>query len=360
MCLPKLLRYCLLLVLLIPFWSIAQNGKANTSIGVQFHYGSFLTVKPKATYLKDSYSSFGEISYIKQTDGSEAWQVANHLPQVGFSLAYGNTGSRQYMGKFLSGFAFSDFKIVRFHSYKLSARFAGGVGWIEKPYDPVTNHKNTLIGSHFNAYVQLGIRNEVRLYHSIFLTGGVSLSHFSNGTFELPNLGLNIPAIDVGLRYQLAPGEKRTSPKDSFHKHMSYVVNATGGSKQMPIVGSSHYFVGGVSGEVNRHYSAGGAYGAFVQMFYDPSPIAPSDTVSIVESSRSWEMAAGIAFHKTLGRISVPVQVGFYLYNNHNKNFMYQSFGVRYTINSRWLAGAYLKTHMGQADFIHLGVGYHW
>src|SRR6476646_11959457 len=68
------------------------------SITTRFFYGSFLTRLPKAAYLRDSYSYFGEVSVQQQTDGRYTWQTANGLPQIGVAFHFGNTGSRQYMG----------------------------------------------------------------------------------------------------------------------------------------------------------------------------------------------------------------------------------------------------------------------
>src|SRR5688572_8513573 len=70
----------------------------NVSTSVQGFYGSYLTHLPKAQYLRDSYSYFGEIALQQQTDGAKQWQRANGLPQVGVAVFFGNTGSKQYMG----------------------------------------------------------------------------------------------------------------------------------------------------------------------------------------------------------------------------------------------------------------------
>src|SRR6476646_1353507 len=83
-----------------------QNFFKTASVGVQGYFGSFLSNLPKAAYLRDSYTYFGEIAVQQQTDGSEAWQQANGLPQVGMVVFFGNTGSKQYAGNMAGAFPF--------------------------------------------------------------------------------------------------------------------------------------------------------------------------------------------------------------------------------------------------------------
>src|SRR5438874_1992159 len=64
----------------------------------KYHEGFFITNKPKAVLLRDSYSSFGEINISRQTDGSARWHQDNNYPRVGVAAFWGNTGSRRYIG----------------------------------------------------------------------------------------------------------------------------------------------------------------------------------------------------------------------------------------------------------------------
>src|SRR5687767_2854062 len=102
-----LCKHCWLITwLLIPVVSLSQSPSSssstgfwrNASIGSRIYFGSFLTTKPKAVYIRDSYASYGELFFQMQTKGKSNWEVSHRYPQWGFSLIYGNTGSRQYIG----------------------------------------------------------------------------------------------------------------------------------------------------------------------------------------------------------------------------------------------------------------------
>src|SRR5205085_11902939 len=89
----------------------------NASIGSRFHFGSYLTTKAKAEYIKDSYSSYGEIYLQFQTKGKSDWEISHRYPQWGISFLYGNTGSRQYIGNMSSVYAWFNLPVIKSHRY---------------------------------------------------------------------------------------------------------------------------------------------------------------------------------------------------------------------------------------------------
>src|SRR5687768_3812952 len=118
---------CLLVILFMLYGTVtgAQNHySGNASIGATVYHGSFLTNLPKADYVRDSWSSFAELSWERQTDGTKAWHQANRLPQVGAALFYGNTGSRQYMGHMAGLFSYAH--LTLFRSERLKTKFRIG------------------------------------------------------------------------------------------------------------------------------------------------------------------------------------------------------------------------------------------
>src|SRR5690349_17063148 len=109
-------HYLFLCWLMIPVVSLSQSPDSsasspksgfwqNVSIGSRFHFGSYLVTKSKAEYIKDSYSSYGELYLQFQTKGKSDWEISHRYPQWGISFLYGNTGSRQYIGRMSSVYA---------------------------------------------------------------------------------------------------------------------------------------------------------------------------------------------------------------------------------------------------------------
>src|SRR4051794_34551661 len=92
----RFLSLCCLLV--AGFFAAAQDSTTTSSkhlsspfltklsIGTRFYYGSFLLTKSKAEYIRDSYTSFGEVYLQQETTGSQDWQISHHFPRWGVAF----------------------------------------------------------------------------------------------------------------------------------------------------------------------------------------------------------------------------------------------------------------------------------
>src|SRR5437870_2733042 len=103
----------------------------NASLGIQGYYGSFLTTKAKSVYVRDSYASFIELCYQKQTTGTSDWEITHNCPQWGIAFLFGNTGSRQFIGNMYTLFAYINTPLIRTQSFTSSVRLGAGPGIVE-------------------------------------------------------------------------------------------------------------------------------------------------------------------------------------------------------------------------------------
>lgn len=338
----------------------AQNRLENASVAVRYFHGAFLTHVPKAQYLRDSYSYFGELSVQQQTDGSKSWHHANRLPQVGFALFYGNTGSKRYMGTMAGAFPYVSWSLYNGSGFKSSLRTGVGLGWIQKPYDKITNHKAVLIGTHVNGYFNVLWQAELRLFSNVHAAAGLSFSHFSNGSSTLPNLGLNIPALSLGLRCEIGEASQRPKlARDSFIQRNALSLFTSLGLKQFPWIESKRYLVNTLQLEWSRQFGRSAKYSGGAILFYDRA--LEVDPAGIPDQKRKGnKLQAGVfaGYEHLFGRLSVPLQLGVYVHNQDIYTLLFQQLGFRYRISRNWSAQLLMKTHSGKADFIHAGIGY--
>jgi hypothetical protein len=332
----------------------------NLSVGGHFSYGSFITAEPKAAYVRDSYSYFGELYLQQQTDGSKAWHHDNGLPQWGLGLQYGNLGSKQHVGDLLAAFCYLRLRLFSIGPLQSKVRLGAGGGWVEKVYDKETNHKNVLIGSHLNAFLNVLWQNELRLGTHWYLDAGLGFSHLSNGGYTLPNLGVNIPTLQVGARYVFRePQVLPAGRPDSFSRKMAYRVFASLAAKQYPWIGSPRYLIGLASVEVSKRTSPRHRFGGGTTLFYNPSlAIGESGLKSEKMKGNNVQVGVYAAYERYFGRLSLPIQLGAYLYNKDRFTTLYQQIGLRYQLNEKLTAGVALKTHLGKAEYINAGIGY--
>jgi len=91
------------------------------------------------------------------------------------------------------------------------------------------------------------------------------------------------------------------------------------------------------------------------------NPGATKDKKLIPANSQAVpELQTGLygSYEHFFGRISIPIQLGVYVYNKGDNPFIFQQMGFRCKINSHFNTELMLKAHMGKADLIHTGIGY--
>ncbi len=94
--------------------------------------------------------------------------------------------------------------------------FGASFGW--KKYDPDTNPMNVVVGSDVNAYINLGFILNWQAGKNLNITGGIDLSHYSNGNTSQPNAGVNTIGGRISAVYTFDNGhEKANTGKDKLY-----------------------------------------------------------------------------------------------------------------------------------------------
>jgi hypothetical protein len=366
MMLPLKARKGLLLtaLCLIHLLSFCQDtlSRAPISFGARFNKGFFLTNKPKAVLLRNAWSYSGEISVDIQTDGKAYWQRANRYPKVGVAAFFGSTGSAGYLGNMAGVFPYINFPLARYHGFSARFRLGTGLAWVQKPFDVHENPRNLMIGSHVNSCISMLLDLEFQLTRHFSISEGISFTHISNGLWQLPNLGLNIPAVSLGVRYKLAePAEYKKPVSPTWDRGPHWQVFLSGAVKQGNWIESPHYLVTMVNAELMYTKKHGHELGFGILFTVDPSLSAEESNEPVLSFDNSQpKIQAGIygAYEHNIGRVSIPLQMGAYFYNKYSINRLFQVIGLRYAINKNWKALFQLKTHLGKADHIDWGIGY--
>jgi len=347
-------------------WSQADSAAAsssfnNWSVNARYYAGSYFTSQPKAEYIRDSYASFGELSLEKRTDGKKDWQLSHRHPSVGLGFLFGNPGSRKYIGNLYALYPFVKFPVITSGRYEAGLKLGGGAAFIEKPYDEYTNPKNTLIGTRVNVFLNFVFQHQVRLNDKLSVDAGLGIMHISNGSTTLPNLGLNIPTVSAGIRYALGrplllPGK----PADTGSSRIDLAAYTAVSVKQYPWIGGSYYLINTLQLEASRRIKRNYSIGAGLLLVYNRT-LRRYVMEDRPENPSYKKFQAGIylSYEHFLGRLSIPVNIGPYLYNGSSSG-IFQQYGIRYRASSHISAQILLKSHSGQADFIHTGIGYNF
>lgn len=354
------------LFFLIRFFPAAAQSQPSLfdklSIGVKSHYGFLIANQSKAEYVRDSHTSFTELDISTHYTDGRLWEVVNRYPHIGLGIFYGQTGSSRYLGHMAAIFPYVDYSLLGRRRFRVRYRLGLGLGWVEKPYNKATNNKNLMIGSHLNACIAMGLESEWAVTKRLYINGGLSFTHFSNGSMKLPNLGLNMPAVSLGVRYSLYPAptiEKKEIPL--FSKKISYYVYAFGALKETyPLEGPNYVVVTG-DFEAVREFAHSGRYGLGLNISHDAAmsvEVPDSPTFEFDRSKSRMQASIYGSYEHVIGNLTIPLQVGVYVFNKYPINAIYQNIGLRYQLSNHLIAALQLKTHLGKADYIQWGLGY--
>ncbi|MFN4931198.1 MAG: acyloxyacyl hydrolase [Bacteroidota bacterium] len=302
-----------------------------------------------------------QLNIGKKTSGQLYWHQLYHRPDMGVSLFYTDIGKNKYTGRALAALAFIQFPYIRFKHAQLNFKLALGPGWVEKKFDRINNYKNVVTGTHLNAAIQLTQSYEWQLTNHQLLSLGVCLTHFSNGAFKLPNLGINLAGIQLSYKYRFNNTEKTAEEQPLFNKKMTYILHYSAGLKQVYPVLGKQYFISNLAASALYQYHPKGSAGMSIDFFKDASVNNQMqfDTDSLNDVKTNLQIGLAAVYQVEIGKIAIPLSAGYYVYNNYKAlPPVYLRFGVCYYITPQININFNLKSHYAKADFFSYGVGY--
>jgi len=248
---------------------------------------------------------------------------------------------------------------------------------------------NPLVGSHINFTAQIGLKLATPITHSTRLWVGADLYHYSNAAFKLPNYGVNSINASFGIDQDIsAPATQGTkNPFKNYKKHSFEfglnighrgIVQEGGGFDQHPEYKalqkdkSSDLYKSGIYLGYNYRLNPVLSLRAGMDAVYYYRTLDDKDGLdhfyaTYQELGSSYDKlryGASLGAELWLGRVSLPVNFGYYL---HYKYFRpsygsaysppdtYWTFGARYYFTPNFALEANQYLHRTQADFAGFG-----
>ena len=257
-----------------------------------------------------------------------------------------------------------------FRQGKFQLNWDGGVGlaWNFAKFDSITNPQNDLVGSSFTAYFSFALNAEYRISPRISVNAGVNFIHFSNGTLQTPNKGMNLYAANLGLSYyfqmkpqsSFKPAELKKVPSTKIVKSNELdLTMAIGGKATRSEYGMGpKYFTASSTLDFYHRYHWVGKYGAGLDWFYDTS--LKEDYTEMVSSSKYMFVGAHLGHELMISKFTFVTHLGTYFYKGTQaKGAFFFRLGIKYYIIPELYTSISLKTVNGfKADYIEWGMGY--
>ncbi|MFH1005540.1 MAG: acyloxyacyl hydrolase [Bacteroidota bacterium] len=331
------------------------------------HFGFIAAHHPDMTYLIKRHIPAFEMNIFRISDGEKLWQRIYKNPEIGLALFVMDLGNPQQLGQAIGVYPYINFPLNPKRKFRFYLRAGTGFGFITKPYEREKNHKNNVIGTYINGTINLRLNSTFNLCSSgkWKMNTGIGLTHFSNGSWSLPNLGMNIPTVNVGI--QLCSDTKTEKQRNDYdtvkaQKTFCYFLFAGGGPSEINPPEGKKYPSFTLSSNTGINISQKSRLLSGVELFYNFSNIevAKRDTSYELKNDFSnLQVGCKFGYELLVGKISLPIEMGVYVYTQtKDEGYFYHRIGIRYFVNKHLLLIYTLKTHWAKADYMEGGVGY--
>lgn len=300
--------------------------------------------------------------------GFEKYKQENHLdslygfPSYGFNVDFKNFGNNSVLGYAVSINQFNQLPIYQSKkTFYIDFRFGLGLGYITERYHEINNPTNNAIGSNLNAKVnlQLLFSKTVKQLNYGF---GIELSHYSNGAFTHPNLGLN--SLQLLLSISNFNTDRKNSPmlkkKKITSNTKNFLIEVVGStiqtlpnpyfSKRYPIIGIRPTLQMKFAEFWNFETSLDFIYNGANLYVYPDSTFINKDVPQI-----GVYIGASYQFYKS----NITFGLGYYLFDVIDANGpIYNKIGYRYYFNDKIFGLFNVKANFGKAEYFEFGIGY--
>lgn len=325
----------------------------------RFKLGFLAAHRSVMGHLATSHSVAGELSYVIKGKGSKDWHQYYGNPEYGGALYFGSVGNRQLMGMYYGGMAFMRLPIIKTKSYRLSGSMGVGLGIASKYYNPDDSLLilSMGIGSRLNALVQLGLVNQF-YFGKHYISLGLDMTHFSNGSTKVPNYGLNLPYLSLGYGYRIREIGDSIPTNGGFEPKWYFGAMGIASVKQINPVGGKTYPIFGFNVLARRIFSGSAGLEVSFDFF---SKQAIHGYQPQVKKSQADIIQLGLfaGYIMPMNHLHVIVGMGYYVRDKYQpEDPMYHRVGLRYVFNNGLNLNLVLKSHWARADYVEYGIGY--
>jgi hypothetical protein len=359
--------FCLLILMLC----CSPESKGQTSafksdlwLEGKLHYGFVAPHHENMIHLTNQHLTMFEFSVVQATNGKRLWQQLHKYPLTGVSVLYSDLGGARYLGKAIGVFPYINFQLTKGKRINLFFRFGTGLGYLTKHFTRTDNYRNIAIGSHFNALIQMMYELRWKPAPRFDVNIGISLTHFSNGAIKTPNLGINIPTLNLSLAYKTDKEQperiKNEIPAINKKKWEFNVIGIFGISELYAAYGPK-YTAYVISASFLKPLSLKRKMGIGLDVFYDNAVLESMRRLHIEVKNNFEVIRPGLTFtHKIeISHLAIVMQLGAYVYTKYKKDgYLYDRLSLQYRFGQHVLLHLGLKTHLFTADMIEYGIGY--
>jgi len=336
------------------------------------YFGLIVPHKKEMTHLIQGHSYGLHVNLNKQLI-TKAWHSAYNFPEQGIDLTYIYTGNPEQLGQqvalsYLLNLPLNrkNIDLKRENSKHRIRHWIGigiGIGYSSQIWDLKENHQAPVIGSHLNAALIIQYSTRLLQLKKSQIRAGLRITHFSNGAFQIPNLGTNNAGIFLSYKILDSPNKynHRSTFETDYKKTFRTSIFFGAGLKEIQPPTQTKYAAFTLSLLEERRITYKSSLGIGIDMLYNSSlkTIQERRGNPNFSANQVWQSGVVLSYTLHLNNFELKMQQGIYIRDKHKLDgLLYHRFGLRYHINNHWFAQLTLKTHFAKADFGEWGFGY--
>lgn len=354
-------RVASVVLVLVPLVTSAQQP---WSIGVRGHYGFLWPHRPSSWILVEGHAPAMELFAERKVSGAQHWHHDYAMPSCGLGVLYTGMANPDRIGAGVRVLPYLFLPFTQGGHRACGIRIGWGVGYIAKPFDRTENNKQIAIGSRINTAIQL--MPEFRCTHGrLTVHTGMGIDHWSNGSFQLPNLGLNYLSVNVGASYALATPVAepplRTLPDQREPRLCEWNVVGAFALNETARPLSGQYGVVSVSGQRQWQVSPKSHLMAGIDLFNKGTLATVHPEMKERARIEYTQLGVHGGYALGFGKGELFMQMGAYVYTPvEDESIFFHRIGVRYRTGKHLVWNLSLKSHYAVADHWEFGLGYRW
>jgi len=352
------LKKIILLILLLVVKNLySQTNKIQPyGMNLQLHYGFIYDHAHTMSGIVNSYIHSAQIElsshqlFLKQSNKS--------LIDFGTGIYYSELGNNQILGHSMAIYQYTGFPLFRKSFFPMRFKIASGIAYLNKTYSPTLNPYEASISSHLNVFVQLNFLKKIIDNQSKKISLGFSLTHYSNGAFKMPNLGINLVTLNSNLSFGLGNKEKTKKIILDSIKNSRFYITPSVGWKQHQATGPNTFMVCDISVEYSVFKNPSHHLMLGTDFFYDPSW---QDVIALNDSNQrehDYNQGFHLGYNLQYNKLIYLVNIGIYtLAKNEVWHATYHRIGFRYLLSNHLFFNFTLESYWANAENIEWGLG---
>ncbi|MFM1772309.1 MAG: hypothetical protein RLZZ71_1451 [Bacteroidota bacterium] len=352
--------------------SLLTTAQERWQVHGNIQYGFVVPHNSLMEPLITDHSVGGSVRFVKRIT-NRLYSRPYGKPYQGVDFTFINTGNNTQLGKQFALSFWNQFPINRklFGAPTLDKKFLHlgiGMGYTTKIWDLQTNYQAPVLGSHMNAALSIGFEQQVFSTQTLQCKLGIRVTHFSNGAFQLPNLGTNTLALTFGIQPLTKP---KAPKKDEEHEILllrllskyNYSLSYSQGWKEvMQPYGKKYPIYLLSAGWDFRTSRVKHCFGLTADVMFNSSliPLMENRDGMHPNNRSVFQLGAGPTFCQNFGNTQLRIVQGIYLRDKWAETTpVYQRVILRHApMDKRWFIQFGLKTHFAKADYGEIGFGY--